>query len=172
MGLELVASAFVVLVALKCLSRRGVPEYLCGVCIAGAYFVATASTALFSFSGANPAKSLPLVVLAGRFVDIPLYLAVPFVGALVGLALFYVLDVEKKKSASRFYAEQGRLTRNAQARHRQQARLLRALRQRRPRQGAEVSAAPPSNKTLISRRPATARLYGGTARFKRPPFNG
>ena len=107
MILEIITTAFVVMVVIKCLTKTTVPESLRGLCIAGAYFVATSSTLIFSYAGNNPARSLALVLVRQKYQYLPLFLTIPFVGALLGLTLFMVLDVEKRKRTSQFYNDNG-----------------------------------------------------------------
>ena len=112
MTLEVITTAFVVMVVIKCLSKTSTPESMRGLCIAAAYFVATSSTCIFSYAGNNPAKSLALVLIRQEWKWIPFFLTIPFVGALLGLTVFMVLDIEKKKNASKFYSDNGCLNRH------------------------------------------------------------
>jgi glycerol uptake facilitator-like aquaporin len=109
--LEIITTALVVMVVVKCLSKNSMPESMRGLCIGAVYFVATSSTYLYSHAGNNPAKSLALVIVSGKWAWIPFFLTIPFAGALIGITLFMVLDIEKKKKASKFYSEHGWLTR-------------------------------------------------------------
>ena len=95
------------MVCIKFLTKNSMPENMRGLCIAAAYFVATSTTCLFSYAGNNPAKSLALVIMRREWRWIPFFLTIPFVGSLLGLTLFLVLEIEKKMKDTKFEEENG-----------------------------------------------------------------
>jgi len=107
MTLEIITTAFVVMVVIKCLTKTTLPESVRGLCIAGAYFVASSATLIFSYAGNNPARSFALILVRQKYEKLPYFLTIPFVGSLLGLTLFMVLDIEKRKRTSQFYNENG-----------------------------------------------------------------
>jgi hypothetical protein len=107
MVIEIITTAFVVMVVVKCLTKTTLPESIRGLCIASAYFIASSATEIFSYAGNNPARSLALALVRHEWWWIFYFVSVPFVGSLLGLTLFMVLDIEKRKRVSQFYSENG-----------------------------------------------------------------
>lgn len=87
------------MVVLKTIKTRALPEYVKALCIAGAYFVATASTQLFSQAGNNFAKVFPKVILSGEYLMILWFLLTSLLGFALGFVLFTLLHTGDKRAS-------------------------------------------------------------------------
>ena len=94
--MEVIATGFLVAVVLKAMRTRGLPEYIRGLLIGSAYFVATSATQVFSQGGNNFAKVLPKIILASNYVMIFWFLLTSLLGFVLGFSLFSLM--QKKQS--------------------------------------------------------------------------
>lgn len=95
----MVSTAFLVMMVLKSTKTRFLPDYVRTILVAGAYFVATASTQQFSEGGNNFAKSFATVILSGEYLMILWFLMTSIIGFVLGFSMFRLLHSSDKRAS-------------------------------------------------------------------------
>lgn len=95
--LEIVTGMFVMFCLAKTALHSSSPEYLRGTLTGSAYFVATCCLLSLTCGGFNIARTLPINFVYKYFDFIPLFVIAPFIGALLGVLLFYTINIEAQK---------------------------------------------------------------------------
>ena len=91
-GLEMVSACLFVLASLYA-SKKRFDTFSGSIIVGGAAFVSIAGTHNFTFNALNPAVTLALNFMNKNFADTPQVLVSTFLGALVALLFYMILEI-------------------------------------------------------------------------------
>lgn len=94
---ELLNSTLVMFVVCRVSLDKSIPSYMSGMCIGFVYFAVTLSTNRKIGASVNPALSLPFAILSQDYETLPLYLTAPFIGSLLGVFFYTIVEGEVSK---------------------------------------------------------------------------
>ena len=94
---EVLNSTLVMFVVCRVSLDKSIPTSMSGMCIGFAYFATTLSTNRKIGASVNPALSLPFAILNQEYETLALYLTAPFIGSLLGVFFYTIVEGEVSK---------------------------------------------------------------------------